>query len=371
MMDIAALVTNILCCPDCQTNLGRTLVCSSCGRSFAPEQDGIISALPVGMIEAVDTPEQAQRLIEQSGQGEHGKNIVLYEKAFHDEQAAYYDEMFADPQPLASYYKHLVRRQIYSYVKGQRFVVDLCCGTGKSSMPLLEQGVAIVGIDVSRRMLQLYRKKWPGKNLLLIHADASCPPLRRESCGAIIMIGGLHHIQDQEGCVTRCCDALTDDGTLILHEPVQTGKRSSLARLLENVYAAADPHRVWGALQRRIGRRGPSSNVASSGEGHLDFTPYERPFSSSAELAALMPSGIRAVDVRSQGQISFHEFPPLLQRRAAAPLARLVVRFDDYLSSRHDDGSGDALFAVFRKDVASYEKCGPAVPARKSVTSAT
>jgi SAM-dependent methyltransferase len=321
-----------------------------------PEEDGIISALPSSMtVASARTPEQVQQIIETAGRGEHGENIVLYEKAFHDEQAAYYDEIFADPLPLAAYYKHLVREQIYSYVKRQRFVVDLCCGTGKSSMPLLEQGVPIVGIDVSRRMLQLYRRKWPGRNLVLIHADASCPPLRQQSCGAIIMIGGLHHIHDQKGCVNRCCDALTIDGRLILHEPLKTGKHSRLAVFLENIYALIDAHRVWAALQRRMGGNVTSPEAASTND-RLDFTPYERPFSSASELVALMPAGIQGMNLRSQGRVSFHDFPPLLQRRWASPLAKFVVWLDHRLSRRSDDGSGDALFAVFQKNEASVDR---------------
>jgi ubiquinone/menaquinone biosynthesis C-methylase UbiE len=367
MMDNVALAADILCCPDCETALERTLVCPQCQRSFLPEEDGIISALPRSMSAGEQTPEQVQQLIEASGQGENGRNVVLYEKAFHDEQASYYDEMFADPQPLASYYNHLVREQIYSYVQGQQFVVDLCCGTGKSSMPLLEQGVPIVGIDVSRRMLQLYRKKWPGRNLLLIHGDASCPPLRQQSCGAIIMIGGLHHIQDQNGCVTRCCDALSPDGLLILHEPLKTGKHSRVAVLLENMYALSDFQRVRAALKRRLGRTVTVAQTATSTSDHLDFTPYERPFSSAGELAALMPPGIRSLNVRSQGLLSFHQFPPSLQRSAASPVAHFVVKLDHYLSATgQDDGSGDAVFAAFQKDARAYKQNEPAKPARKS-----
>jgi ubiquinone/menaquinone biosynthesis C-methylase UbiE len=340
------LARQVLCCPDCQAELDGALACSSCGRSLAPEADDIISALPAAMTRGNQTKDQIQAVIDATGPD--AAEVVLFEKAFHDEQASHYDKLFADPLPLREYYKRLVRRQIYSYVHRKTFVVDLCCGTGKSSMPLVERGIWVIGVDVSREMLRTYRRKASGyENLILVQADASHPPLRPNSCGAITMIGGLHHIPDRPGSVSHCCKSLAPGGILILHEPLKTGTSSMLAVLLEDLYAVTNPARVWKAIRRRLGTKLPSPPQAAA---PCDFTPYERPFTSSTELLDMLPPEVHAVVLRSQGLLSFREFSPYLHGNIGVPFAKLIVTLDNVLSKRSGTNwSGDALFAVLEK----------------------
>jgi ubiquinone/menaquinone biosynthesis C-methylase UbiE len=351
-MKLAELAKQILCCPDCRGDLDADLLCMSCGRSLTPGEDGIIGALPLSMLKVQPGREHLQNVIAESAPAEQGAAIVLYEKAFHDDQARYYDKVFADPLPLGAYYKRLVHRHIYSYVRQKSFVIDLCCGTGKSSLPLAERGLPVVGIDVSIEMLRVYKRKCDAHatdNVLLVHADASRPPLRKASCGAITLIGGLHHIPQREECVQICCNALTAGGMLIVHEPLKTGKTSAISALLNNLYAAADPVRVWAAVKRRIGLQ--SVTVEAPVENReLDFTPYERPFTSAQELEGMVPGGIETLTLRSQGTLSFRDLPQLLQGRMGVPLSSVIVRLDDWLSSTGRTGwTGDAIFAVFRK----------------------
>jgi SAM-dependent methyltransferase len=343
------LIARILRCPDCGGSLAIDLHCGGCGRSFRPAEDGIISALPTVMQRGAANKEALQSAID-AGAPAHDETVVLYEQAFHDEQAPHYDSLFGDPLPLRSYYHYLVGVQIFDHLRDVPFVVDLCCGTGKSSAPLIEQGLTVVGMDVSREMLRVYRDKCAGgAGPILIHADASRPPLHRDSCPALSMIGGLHHIPDRAGSLQSCCDALRGGGLLILHEPLKTGRRSTLARVLENVYAVTDPARVWSAIRRRVGlpvdRKPATADVSVP-----DFTPYERPFTSTDELTAAMPQQMRAIVLRGQGVLSFREFAPPLQRSLGRPLAALIVRADDWLSRKSSlQCSGDALFGVFQK----------------------
>jgi SAM-dependent methyltransferase len=352
-MNETGIAAQVLCCPDCGADLSAALRCQQCGRSLTPGEGGIIGALPAAMAAECAAKSELQRIIDAAApEGRAGK-IVLYEKAFHDEQAAYYDKLFADPLPLRQYYKRLVDRDVYGLVRGREIVVDLCCGTGKSSLPLIERGVPVVGMDVSREMLRIYKRKCEEKgyrNVTLIQADASRPPLRRGSCGAIIMIGGLHHIPERAACVQRCWDALTSKGILIFHEPLKTGSSSKLGAAAENLYALTDPGRVWKALKRRIGWNPEKKAQELPAACGPDFTPYERPFTSSQELVDLMPGQAEALALRSQGVLSFREFAPYLQGRSGVPLAAFIVRLDEWLAKRsRARGCGDALFAVFRK----------------------
>ncbi len=348
------LAARILCCPDCGSGVDQALQCVACGRSCAADDDGILNCLPASMSGLPKDRAGIRQTIESSGPGERGALVVQYEQAFHDEQALYYDKLFADPQPLLTYYQRLVSRQIYSYVKGREFVADLCCGTGKSSLPLLQKGLVVAAIDVSREMLRVYRSKCMKqgcRDVLFIHADASRPPLAAHSCPAIMMIGGLHHIRDQKGSVAHCLRALAQDGVLIFHEPIQTGTASRTARILDNLYAVTDPGRIWRAVKRRLGIAAAPPKQPASG-GLCEFTPYEQPFHSADELLALLPGSAEVVALRSQGVISFHQFAPPVQRTPwlAKPLAAAVVQIDDWLSGdARRIRSGDALFAACRK----------------------
>ncbi len=343
----------ILCCADCGSDLNDGLVCGECGRAYAAEADGIISALPRAMNTAAPSKERIKATLDgDTGGADRNHTVVEYERAFHDDQASYYDTLFGDPLPLGRYYRRLVGRQIFGYVRGKPFVVDLCCGTGKSSLPLARMGCSVVGVDVSREMLRAYQRKCDKeglRNVLLIHADASRPPLRKQSCGAIIMIGGLHHIPDQSGCVRHCCDLLTDDGVLIFHEPLQSGHTSLLSRLAENIYAVTNPMRMGRALLRRLGLASPAAPTPPA-EAAETFTPFERPFTSAGQMLELIPPGSVPSLVRSQGLFSFREFEPTLQNALGVPIADAVVALDFWFSGiLKETWSGDALFALIRK----------------------
>jgi SAM-dependent methyltransferase len=351
-----SLIARILRCPDCGGSPAGDLRCGGCGRSFAPAADGIIDALPARMERSAVGKEELRTAIEAGGSRARAEGVVLYERAFHDEQAAYYDKMFADPLPLRLYYSRLVGVDIYDRVRQAPFVVDLCCGTGKSSAPLMSRGVTVVGMDVSREMLRVYRAKYPSPmNPILIHADASRPPLQPGSCGALMMVGGLHHIPDPAASLQACSDSLSDEGVLVLHEPLKTGRRSRAGVLLENLYAAMEFSRVRSALARRLGIAGGRAPRADQPKADhpLDFTPFEHPFTSPDELLRTVPPGMRAVVLRPQGHLSFRLFPPALQSRIGRPLAAFIVRLDDWIARAGRAGlSGDALFAVLRKQPA-------------------
>lgn len=346
-----ALLASLLCCPDCELPLNARLVCTACGRQFAPQADGIVSALPTAMAAAQKSKDEIREIID-GGAQDSAQQVVLYERAFHDEQAAYYDKLFADPLPLSTYYHRLVKDQIHHHLRGHKAVVDLCCGTGKSSLPLAERGITVVAMDVSREMLRAYQAKCRRAglgNVIFVHADASHPPLRNGSCTALTMIGGLHHIPDKGRCLNRCCESLAPGGLLILHEPLQTGRTSKASAILQNIYAITNPARMMRALRRRLGL-GSGVAAAPAAAAPADFTPYETPFSSLTELREIIPSPMRPLEIRSQGVLSFHEFEPQFQNALGRLLARLIVTLDHWLSGRQgQQGNGSAVFAVVRK----------------------
>jgi len=135
-----------------------------------------------------------------------------------------------------------------------------------------------------------------------------------------------------------------------LHEPLKTGRTSRLTMLLENLYALADFKRLSKAIRRRLGLRQKTNMRALKELAVPPFTPFERPFTSPEELVALMPREMETIVLRSQGLLSFQEFPPRLSGTTGVALALLIVALDDWLSkNEHPNWSGDAIFAVCKK----------------------
>lgn len=339
-------VQDLLVCPDCRRRLDDSLVCAACRRSLAPDADGIISAMPREFAYVATLTDLGPEISRSVGDT-RAKKVVRFEEAFHDEQAAYYDEMNSDPEPVKSYIRTLVEKHIYRIVSRSEFVVDLCCGTGKGSLPLLGRGMTVVGMDVSREMLRVYaRKTGVPPNLVLIHADGTNPPLAPKACPAIQIVGGLHHIPDRQACVHNCSHALRSGGVLIIHEPLKTGSRHWMLPALQNIDALTNPRRVAQAIRRRLGGSGWKEDP--DGE-RLDVTPYEQAFTSADELRSLLPAGeVDVVELRSKLVLSDWRFGPHLQRVKAA--ARIVVALDEWLSRTGRAGwTGNAIYGVFRK----------------------
>src|SRR2546427_13260701 len=107
------IIASVLSCPDCQCGIDDTLHCTMCGRSFAPQADGIIDALPRWMTSAPKSIAEIQAAIEGTPRLDVSAEIVRYEQSFHDQQASYYDNVHTYPLPSSVYYERLIRQQVY------------------------------------------------------------------------------------------------------------------------------------------------------------------------------------------------------------------------------------------------------------------
>jgi SAM-dependent methyltransferase len=50
-------------------------------------------------------------------------------------------------------------------------VLELCCGTGRLTIPLKKRGMDIIGLDITESMLETARKKAEGMELELLQGD--------------------------------------------------------------------------------------------------------------------------------------------------------------------------------------------------------
>jgi tRNA (uracil-5-)-methyltransferase TRM9 len=77
-------------------------------------------------------------------------------------------------------------------------LVDIGCGNGRHLEVATALGHAAIGTDLSRRLLELARRRAPRRAGLLL-ADARDLPLATGSARTALAVAVLHHIQEEEG----------------------------------------------------------------------------------------------------------------------------------------------------------------------------
>jgi SAM-dependent methyltransferase len=98
-------------------------------------------------------------------------------------------------------------------------VLELGCGTGRLTIPLAENGVEIVGLDVVPGMVDLAKQKSDGLPIEWVVADVRNYQLGRKF--RLIFESGsvFHHMltrEDQEAYLARVREHLEEDGRLVL-----------------------------------------------------------------------------------------------------------------------------------------------------------
>src|SRR5262245_36606412 len=73
-------------------------------------------------------------------------------------------------------------------------VTDLGCGSGVFTDLLRQQGFQSVGLDISPKLIELGRRKYPG--LELIEGDAENLPFETGSLDGVLLSGLVHHFPD-------------------------------------------------------------------------------------------------------------------------------------------------------------------------------
>lgn len=125
------------------------------------------------------------------------------------------------------FYKILDNVTLGSWIKkhlmpGQT-VLEVGCGSARQTLPLLENGINVVGIDLSEEMLQLAQQKvfqnnYPGKATFVV-GSAEMLPIKCNSFDAAIIYGSLHHFSDPEKALKEAAQKVKPEGRFYLLEP--------------------------------------------------------------------------------------------------------------------------------------------------------
>lgn len=213
---------------------------------------------------------------------------------------------------------------------GARVVLDIGCGTGRTTLPVAAAGPAVIALDLSRGMLlQAVAKAkslgiadvWP------LIADAERLPLADDAVDGVVCQGVLHHLPDVRVALSEADRVLAAGGWLCLAEPD---------------VEASGPYRTV----RWIGRRAAAMlrRLRTGDALHSPGTDDERPLDPDALLAPLEALGYT---VTPAYLVHLPVLYRLLPRRAARVMAGAINAGD-----RSRRRPADILVVVARRDPA-------------------
>jgi SAM-dependent methyltransferase len=99
-------------------------------------------------------------------------------------------------------------------------VAELCCGGGEGLQLLGSRAQLGVGVDVSTAMLEHARRAIPSSDRLFVQGDAVNLPLGDEQADAVLMLGGIHHVNDRRRLYGEVRRILRPGGRFYWREPV-------------------------------------------------------------------------------------------------------------------------------------------------------
>lgn len=109
-------------------------------------------------------------------------------------------------------------------LNGNEFVLDLCCGTGKSTISCLNHITSgkVVGIDNSEEMLRvgqdIYYKKYDRTKLEFVLKDVMNLDFEDNSVDAIFMAYGIRNMPDYKKALLNLYRILKPGGKIVFHE---------------------------------------------------------------------------------------------------------------------------------------------------------
>ena len=109
-------------------------------------------------------------------------------------------------------------------LKGDELIIDLCCGTGKSTLSFLPKITTgkVICIDNSEGMLEVAKEKFAkeistGKVVISLQ-DAMNLNITPNSVDAIFMAYGLRNMPDYEQCIANLYSILKPGGQMVIHD---------------------------------------------------------------------------------------------------------------------------------------------------------
>lgn len=98
-------------------------------------------------------------------------------------------------------------------------ILELMCGTGRISLPLIEDGIKLTCVDYSQEMLDVFAKKIDGKDAALLCQDVCELNINRKFDFIFIPFNSIAEITDREKrrqAIERVAEHLADNGDFLI-----------------------------------------------------------------------------------------------------------------------------------------------------------
>ncbi|HET6843656.1 MAG TPA: methyltransferase domain-containing protein [Candidatus Angelobacter sp.] len=96
-------------------------------------------------------------------------------------------------------------------------VADLGCGSGIFTSLLHERGYKVSGLDISYKLLELARHKYP--SLEFFEGDVEDLPFASRSLDCVLLSGIVHHLPDPGRCATEVFRVIRPGGSFMAFDP--------------------------------------------------------------------------------------------------------------------------------------------------------
>ncbi len=96
-------------------------------------------------------------------------------------------------------------------------VIDLGCGSGIFTYLLSARGFKVAGLDISPKLLELARRKYP--DLQFDEGDVEALPYEAGSVDGVLLSGLVHHLPDPSQCAAEVARVLRPGGKFVAFDP--------------------------------------------------------------------------------------------------------------------------------------------------------
>jgi len=132
---------------------------------------------------------------------------------YFDKIADKYDKWYQTK--VGNYVDTTEKDLIFSLLKSKNgLALDLGCGTGNYTLELFKRGFEVIGVDISKEMLKIAKKKFPKS--FFIRADAYKLPFKKETFDLVLSITMFEFIKKPEEVLKEIYKILKPGGELII-----------------------------------------------------------------------------------------------------------------------------------------------------------
>ena len=146
----------------------------------------------------------------------------------------------------AAYNIRIRRETVQEFLKYESFtrILDIGCGDGSLSLPLLTAERYLTLLDFSETMLSLVRSRIPNEladHVELLNQNVLSATLRPHSYDLILCVGVLAHVESPNALLEKIISWLKPGGSLILQNTEADHVLTSVARFLERIRSVLRP----------------------------------------------------------------------------------------------------------------------------------